>query len=166
MDIDELLEIVKEIVEKADDLKVRYTAEREAKVNYACIFSQNDDEYEIFRKILEENGNAVLEETSTGPLFRIKDLDTIAGTLKLLKIRKYDDKHPDLGDADFTVSNYSKFKEECLKKPENFKLILKKPENFKLISGDGYEMIELTETGSDVRAYFSNPPIDEEMGIK
>ena len=156
MDIDELLEIEKEIVEKADDLKVRYTAEREAKVNYACIFSQNDDEYEIFRKILEENGNAVLEETSTGPLFRIKDLDTIAGTLKLLKIRKYDDKHLDLGDADFTVSNYSKFKEECLKKPENFKLI----------SGDGYEMIELTETGSDVRAYFSNPPIDEEMGIK
>lgn len=156
MDYEEILYIVKEIVEKADDLKVRYTKESGARVNYACIFCQNEDEYEIFRKAVEENGNAVLEETSTGPLFRIKDLDTIAGTLKLLKIRKYDDKHLDMGDADFTVSNYEEFKKECLKKPENFKLI----------SGDGYEMIELMEEGNDVRTYFSNPPLDEELGIK
>ena len=156
MEIEELLDIVKEIVEKADDLKVRYTNEANAKVNYACIFCQNEDEFEIFRKVLEENGNAVLEETSTGPLFRIKDLDTIAGTLKLLKIRKHDDKHLDMGDADFTVSNYEPFKAECLKNLDNFKLI----------SGDGYEMIELMETGNDVRAYFSNPPLDEELGIK
>ena len=88
-------------------------------------------------------------------LFRIKDLETVSGTLKLLKIRRYDENHLDLGDSDFKVSDYEKFKNEYANKP-----------NFKLIVREGYEMIELMEEGNDVRVYFSNPPLDEELGIK
>lgn len=152
--VNELYNHIKIIVKKSTDLKNKYTKEFDAKVNYACIFCQNDKEYNRYIHLLKEDNNKVLEETNSGPLFRIKDLDTVSGILKLVKIRKYDKAHNELGDADFTVKNYSKFKEYCLNKNE-----------FKIISRDNYEMIELMESNSDVRVYFSNPPIDEELGI-
>ena len=155
MNINDLYELVKEIVNKSNELKNKYTNEINAKVNYACIFCKSDDDFNNYIDLLKNYNNEILEDTYSGPLFRLKDLETVAGTLKLLKIRRYDDKHLDLGDADFTVSDYKEFKDKYENKP-----------NFKLISGEGYEMIELMEEGNDVRSYFSNPPLDEELGIK
>lgn len=153
-DVNELYNFIKLIVEKSTDLKNKYVNLFDAKVNYSCIFCQNDKEYNRYIKLLKEDNNKVLEETNSGPLFRIKDLDTISGILKLVKVRKYDKEHEELGDADFTVKKYREFKEYCLNKKE-----------FKIISRDNYEMIELKEPNCDVRVYFSNPPIDEELGI-
>ena len=152
--IDELRIFVKLIVEKSKILKDKYTNEYDAKVNYACIFCQNESDFIKYISILKEDNNEILEDTYSGPLFRIKDLDTVSGTLKLLKIRRYDKEHLELGDADFTIKNYNDFKNNCLNKKE-----------FSIISKQDFEMIELMEKDSDVRVYFSNPPIDEDLGI-
>jgi hypothetical protein len=97
----------------------------------------------------------VVEETSTGPLFHIQPLNTIAGKLRLLKIRKPDTTRLELGDADFTVSNYPEFKKKYLSQ-KGFSLIVRK----------NFEMIELVDPKFSVRAYFSNPPLDKQLGIK
>jgi len=155
MNINDVYDLVKNIVNKSNDLKNKYTDEINAKVNYVCIFCKDDNDFNDYISLLKNDNNDIIEDTYSGPLFRLKDLETVAGTLKLLKVRRYDDKHLDLGDADFTVSNYAEFKNKYINKP-----------NFKLISGEGYEMIELMEEGNEVRVYFSNPPLDKELGIK
>ena len=155
MNINDVYDLVNDIVKKSNDLKNKYTDEISAKVNYACIFCKNDEEFNNYTEMLKNDNNDIIEDTYSGPLFRLKDIETVAGLLKLLKIRRYDDKHLELGDADFTVSDYEEFKNKYIDKS-----------NFKLISGEGYEMIELMEEKNEVRAYFSNPPLDEELGIR
>lgn len=155
MNINDVYNLVKNIVSKSNDLKNKYTDEINAKVNYACIFCKNDEEFNNYVELLKKDNNYIIEDTYSGPLFRLHDLETVSGSLKLLKIRKYDDKHLDLGDADFTVSNYEEFKSKYINKP-----------NFKLIRRNEYEMIELIEEKNEVRAYFSNIPLDEELGMR
>lgn len=154
MGVKELRQFVQEIVEKASNLKDMHTSEKNAPVNYACVFCQNDVQYNNLLEIVHEMGK-VIEETPTGSLFQIQPLDTIAGSLRLLKIRKPDEKRPELGDADFTVSDYPEFKRNHLSQ-----------EGFKLIVREKIEMIELVDSHFDVRAYFSNPPLIKKLGIK
>ena len=154
MDVKELRQFVREIVQKASDLKDKYTSEERAPVNYACIFCQSDEQYGHLAVVAQEIGE-VVKETPTGPLFHIRPLETVAGTLRLLKIRKPDATKSELGDADFTVKNYPEFKRRYLPQRE-FSLIVRK----------NFEMIELVDPQFDVRAYFSNPPLDEQLGIK
>jgi len=153
MDIKELKKFVQEIVRKSRALKDKHTSEKDARVNYVCIFCQNDEKFHELLDLSKKMGK-IIEETPTGPLFHIKPLGTIAGKLQLLKIRKPDEKRPELGDADFTIKNYSEFKKKYLSK-----------KSFKLIIREKFEMIELLEPESDVLAYFSNPPLDEQFGI-
>ncbi len=96
----------------------------------------------------------VIKETSTGLLFQIEPLETISGVLKLLKIRIPDPTRPEEGDADFTVSNFSNFKNKYLSK-----------NGFELIKREDFVMIELMDPEFNVRAYFSNPPLDKQLGI-
>jgi len=105
MDMITLKQLVKEIVNKANDLKNKHISEKNAQVNYACIFCQNKDQYESLLAAVQTIGK-VIEETPTGSLFHIQSLNTVAGNLRLLKIRKPDETRPELGDADFTVENY------------------------------------------------------------
>ncbi|MBU3958213.1 MAG: segregation/condensation protein A [Nanoarchaeota archaeon] len=143
---------VREIVKRACDLKNRHTDEKDAPVNYACVFSQDKQEYDSLLEAAEKLGT-VKEETPTGTLFQIRPLDTVSGKLRLLKIRLPDIARPERGDADFTVSNFSEFKKKYL--PQK---------GFKLIKRENFEMIELMDGGFEARAYFSNPPIDEHLG--
>jgi len=154
MDVRSLKQFIQEIVKKANTLKDKHTPEKNAQVNYACIFSQNDEQYDGLVALAQEIGKAV-EETPTGPLFHIQPLDTVAGNLQLLKIRKPDTTRLELGDADFTVSNYPEFKKKYLSQ-KGFSLIVRK----------NFEIIELVDPKFNVRAYFSNPPLDKQLGIK
>jgi len=140
--------IVQEILMRATAIKDKYTKERNATAAWVCIFSQSNDEYQELLIEAEKFGD-IIEETPSGPKFLLNK--PIAGTVKILKIRKPDLQRPERGDADFKVSNYEIFKKECLGE-----------ENFKIIPKDGFEMIELMEPGATVRAYFSNPPIEEQ----
>ncbi len=153
MNISELKEMVVSIVENAAKLKNKHTSEHNAPVNYACIFCQSETEYKELIQLTKEFGE-VIKDTPTGPLFKIPPLPTVSGNLQLLKIRIPDDKHPDLGDADFTVSDYVAFKKQHLNK-----------EGFDILVRPDIEMLELMDPAFNVRAYFSNPPLDKTLGL-
>ena len=154
MDTEDLKIRVKSIVEKATALKNKHTDNRNARVNYACIFSQSKEEYGRLLGVARKIGK-VIQEMPTGRLFQIEPLETASGVLKLLKIRIPDPTRPELGDADFTISNFPEFEKKYLSKP-GFK-IMKKPD---------FYMIELIDSAFDVRAYFSNPPLDKQLNIE
>lgn len=153
MNLEELKTLVQNIVSEATKLKNLHTDELQASVNYACIFCHSQKEYDEFLSLVYKIGS-VIKETHNGPLFHIEDLETVSGKLKLLKIRMPDSTRSERGDADFTVSDYKVFKEESLVKP-----------GFKLIDRGYMEMIELMDSDFDVRAYFSNPPLDVQLGL-
>lgn len=154
MNIKDLEKFVQEIVRKAAILKDKHTSEKNARVNYACLFCQTEQQYEELIYLAKKMGK-IVEETKMGPLFHINTIETVAGPLKLLKIRKPDEKRKELGDADFTVSNYPEFKKKHISQ-----------EGFNLIVRDKFEMIELIDPEFDVLAYFSNPPLDQQLGIR
>lgn len=112
------------------------------------------DEYEELVSLICTFGD-VVKDTSMGPIFKIPTIKTVSGDLKLLKIRKPEIDHKELGDADFTITNYTKFKNKYLVN-----------KHFILITRLDFEMIELMKRGYDVRVYFSNPPLDQELGIE
>ena len=141
-------ELVKEIVVETSELKDKHTDQKDALVNYACIFCQNEQEYNEFLESAQKIGE-VVKEYPNGSLFKIR-LETVAGELRLLKIRKPDPTRPERGDADFTVDNYGKFKAKYLGRS-----------GFKLVSKESFEMIELMDSKFNVRVYFSYPTLKE-----
>lgn len=154
MNPDDLNIRVQNIVERATILKNKHTDDKTAPVNYACIFSQSEEEYQELLEVTRKIGS-VIEEMSSGLLFQIKPLQTVSSVLRLLKIRIPDATRPERGDADFTVSDYPEFKKRYLSR-DGFKLIKKR---------EDFEMLELMDPEFDVRAYFSNPSLDRQLGI-
>lgn len=153
MSIDDLKSKVRGIVKRANMLKDEYLGNNNAPVNYACIFSQNQEECDQLTKLAAIIGKVVME-TPTGLLYQIKPLSTVAGDLQLLKIRLPDPSRPELGDADFTITDFDGFEKKYLPKTQ-----------FKRIQKDNFYMIELMDSRYEVRAYFSNPPLDKQLGI-
>ncbi|MDD5254284.1 MAG: hypothetical protein PHG05_04275 [Candidatus Nanoarchaeia archaeon] len=153
MDTGELKIKVQNIVRKATTLKNKHINHKNAPVNYACIFSQSKEEYDKLLEAARKIGN-IIKETPTGLLFQISPLKTVSGFLRLLKIRLPDNTRPELGDADFTISNFPDFKKKYLSK-----------DGFKLIKREDFEMIELMDSEFDVRSYFSNPPLDKQLNL-
>jgi hypothetical protein len=153
MGLIDIIYLASDIVKKACELKDKFTDATNAPVNYACVFCQSDEEYDKLKKLASEVGK-VIEDTPSGPLYHVKPIDTVAGPLKLLKIRQPDVIKPERGDADFTVSNYHDFKNKYLQQ-----------DRFKLIPRPNFEMIELMDSDFNVRVYFSYPPLDEQLGL-
>lgn len=149
MDIEELKTLVQEIVADSLLLSVKHTSEDKTPVNYACVFTQSQEEFKEMGEVAHQLGE-VAQDTSTGPLFYIAPLSTVAGNLRVLKIRLPDSKRPERGDADFTVSDYESFKKTHLSKP-----------GFSLIEREEMEMIELIDPSFNVLAYYSHPTVAE-----
>jgi len=154
MNIEDLKIKVKDIVKKATTLKNKHIDDKNTPINYACIFSQSREEYNELLEVTRKIGK-VIKETPTGLLFHIQPLQTVSGVLRLLKIRIPDPSRTELGDADFTVSNFSEFEKKYLSKP-----------GFKIMKKEDFYMIEIMDPKFDVRAYFSNPPLDVQLNIK
>ncbi len=149
-------EILEYIIPRTLELNKIYIPGESVRVNYSAIFCQNDIEYESLNREAAQLG-VVAEDTPTGPLYKFhKHLQTIAGPLWLLKIRKPDPIRPERGDADFTLKDYNSFKEKYLKDTKHFKLI----------DRGNFEMIELKDSRFDVRSYFSNIPLTVQLGIQ
>ena len=142
---------MKKIVSDAKHLKDTFTEEVNASVNYACIFCQDEAEFDEFSGMAKEIGN-IFDETPTGPLYKIKPIDTDSGQLKLLKIRHPDETRTERGDADFTVKDYPSFKAKYLSES-----------GFKLIKRADGEMLELTAPNATIRVYFSEHPLDKNL---
>jgi len=153
MKVDELKTLAREIVAESRRLSAAHTSEQQAPVNYACVFTQSTAEYEEMVKVARQLG-PVARETPTGPVFYIAPLSTVAGTLRLLKIRRPDPKRRERGDADFTVADYELFKNTHLGKP-----------GFSLIKRTGMEMIELIDPSYNVIAYYSHPTLADVLKL-
>lgn len=145
MTINELNQLVRSIVNQAQQLNNKHTSEHNPPVNYACIFAQSNLEYDQLIALISPLGQ-VADQTAMGPVFRISPISTVAGDLSLLKIRKPDSKRLERGDADFTVADYAAFKGTHLSKP-----------GFSLIERQEMEMMELIDPDFSVLAYYSHP---------
>lgn len=149
-------EIIEYIVPKTLEITRTYVPEETLEINYSAIFCRNDEEYERLHKEASQLGE-IVDDTPKGPLYKLQNpLETPAGPLQLLKIRKPDTARPQRGDADFTLKNYNGFKETHLQDTEHFKLIERA----------NFEMIELRDSNFDVLVYFSNPPLTEQFDVK
>lgn len=156
---EELKNIIQFIVSQTKELKDKYLIGDNSKVNYVAVFSQNDKEYKDLLEAIKEIGGVAVDTSSlegfkpeTGPLFKITPLDTVAGSLKLVKIRKPDETRPERGDADFTVANYDEFKKDFSVK-----------RGFNLIKRGDFEMIEIIDSEFNVRVYFSSLPLEKQL---
>ncbi len=152
MNTEDLKNLVQYIVAQAKELIPKDAGEF-APVNYACIFCQNKEEYSSILELAKQMGK-VSQVTKSGLLFQIEPLATVAGNLQLLKIRAPDPTRPERGDADFTLLNYGDFKKAHLGQ-----------KGFALIDKGDFEMIEYVEPSAPVRVYFSNPPLDKQLGL-
>jgi len=149
-----LNEIVNYIVGKSLKLKRKYTTETNVPIEFACIFSQNEKEYQQFTENIKKLGKKV-QDTPTGYTYQLKKpFKTQAGMLKLVKIRKPDPLRKERGDTDFNT-NYSEFKKKYQDKPE-----------FELIDRGDFEMLRLSDPDSDVMVCFSNIALSKSLNLK
>lgn len=153
MNPEEFKTLIQTIVAEASKLRDARTTAQGAPVNYACVFSQNEQEYELFLAVAKQLGK-IVQETAMGPVFYIEPLSTVAGNLRLVKIRKPDPKRTERGDADFTVTDYLTFKKAYFGKP-----------GFRIIERPNMEMLELADPAFNILAYFSNPPLGKVLNL-
>ncbi len=141
------------IVAEAARLRDARTTEGGAPVNYACVFSQNGWEYKSLLAAAGRFGK-VAQETATGRVFYTEPFPTVAGNLRIIKIRRPDPKRTERGDAGFTAADYRAFKEAHIGKP-----------GVKIIERPGIEMVEIADSAFNALAYFSDPPLGRTLGL-
>lgn len=148
----DLNNIINFIIDEGIKLKNKYITQ-DLIIDYICIFSQSQTEYEDLKKLALKVGDEV-DNTPTGPIFKFKTRpETKADKPYLLRIRIYDATRPERGDLDFNTQ-HSSFKKKYL---NNI--------HFKLIERKDYEMIELMDPKFKVRVYFSSRPLSKDLGI-
>jgi hypothetical protein len=146
-------DLVRRVVQRCIKLKNKYVDEKILPIDWVCIFSQSQREYEDLVAVASTVGE-VIERTESGPIFKFTHPPlTAAGKPKVLKIRIPDPNKPEGGDGDF-VTDYPTFKEKYLNN-----------KNFTLIKRERFEMIELRDTTFDVLVYFSSIPPSTLQGI-
>lgn len=152
--MDHLIKTITYIISRSIELKNKLTDTTSAPLEFACIFCQNEKEYKEFTNLIEKSGK-IAERTQSGFTYLLdKPIETNAGHLRLVKIRKPDPARTERGDADFNT-NYEEFKKKHQNNPK-----------FELIRRDTFEMLRLTDTDFDVMACFSNIPKSKILGIK
>ena len=151
--MDNLIKIVQYIVSRSTELKNKYTNENDAPVEFGCIFCQNEEEYGRFIDLIQSVAR-IVEDTKSGFTYLLdKPIDTISGSLRLVKVRKPDYLRCERGDADFNT-NYKEFK----KKYQN-------DSKFELVERKTFEYLRLSDPGFDVMACFSNIPKSKDLRI-
>ena len=141
------------LVSDAIVLKNKYIEFHDIPANYACIFSHSEEQYSDLNNLAAQLG-PVIKETTMGPIYHVKPFSTKAGPIQLIKIRKPDAAKPQRGYVDFTIADYSSFKEKYLKLP-----------NFTHIVRDYEEMVGIEDPDFDFFVYFANPPVDKQLGL-
>lgn len=149
----ELEQIIEYLVSQGVLALEENTDERDFSIDYVAVFARDDDEFNDLILQIESFGTEVDKEMSaTGVTFKLdKSLETSAGKLDLIKIRKPDKTRPQRGAPDFKVNRYDEFKENYLQTSGNFTLMVR----------EDYEMIELK--GEDVLVYIPNKALSERM---
>ncbi|MBI5220680.1 MAG: hypothetical protein HY978_02505 [Candidatus Liptonbacteria bacterium] len=89
MSFQELIRKIQEIVANARALKDKRAGAKNARVNYACIFSQNNKEEVELMKVAGRVGNPI-RDAPTGPLFQIQPIPTKTELNGFFKARMWD----------------------------------------------------------------------------
>lgn len=148
-----LIRTINYVVSRSVELKNRYTNAATAPIEFVCIFCQNGEEYKKFIDSTETLGK-VVERTQSGFTYLLdKPLKTIAGPLRLVKIRRPDPNRSERGDADFNT-NYKDFKKKY-----------QGDSRFELIKRESFEMLRLSSPNFDVMSCFSNIPKSNALSI-
>ena len=136
--------IIRYIVEKGIEAVNKNTDEFPVTIDYLAIFAKDEAEYHDMIEFTREMGETVNKSMAkTGKTILLKNpVETEAGLLKVIKIRKPDATRPQRGAPDFKVGDYQEFKNKYLMSNSNFTLMQR----------TDYEMIELK--GIDVLVYF------------
>jgi len=151
--ITNLEERVRYIVDKSLELKNKFTDAKEAPIEFACIFCQNQGEYRDLDFLVSKRGG-VVQETDMGKIYLLTEgILTEAGLLRLLKVRKPDSQRHEKGDTDFNT-NFPEFKARYEHNPR-----------FELVTRDTFEMLRLSDPEYDVMACFSSVPMSKDLGI-
>lgn len=149
----DLISIVNYLVDKSILMKNKYTDAEDAPIEFACIFCQNDAEYEKLTTEIQALGK-IAQNTTTGFTYLLNQpLETKAGALSLVKIRKPDPLRKERGDTDFNT-NYPEFKSKYSNEP-----------NFELIERANFEMLRLSAPNQEVMVCFSSIPLSRFLGI-
>ncbi len=149
-----LIATVTYIVDRSVQLKNTYTNELAAPVEFACIFCHSEEEYREFTHVIQTLGK-IVERTPSGHTYLLDEpIISVAGPLRLVKIRRPDPKMLKRGDADFNT-NYEDFKKRYGSNPK-----------FELAKRPTFEMLRLSDPQFDVMACFSNIPKSKILGIK
>ncbi len=152
--MDNLISTINYIVNCSAELKNKFTDASSAPVEFACIFCQNEEEYKQFTDSIEKLGK-IAERTNSGFTYLLdKPTQTIAGPLRLVKIRKPDIQRTERGDADFNTDY------------KNFKNTYQKNSGFELVKRETFEMLRLSNSKFDVMACFSSVPMSKDLVIK
>jgi len=142
-----LEKIVIYIVGESVKLKNEYTDEIHAKVEFSDVFASDENEYQQLTDVINKLGTIVYPGPS-GNIYSLKEsIETVAGNLYLVKIRKPDNKFHFRGDADFDT-DYQKLKRKYHNNP-----------HFELIVRDKFEMLRLSDSSFDVMSCFSSIPV-------
>ncbi|MBI2034628.1 MAG: hypothetical protein HYT11_02750 [Candidatus Levybacteria bacterium] len=150
--MNDLIKTIQHIVSRSTELKNKYTDVSKAPVEFACIFCQSEEEYELFTNAIKPLGK-IAEDTKNGfTYFLDNPITTASGPLRFVKIRKPDFRK-ERGDADFNT-DYRKFKEKYLNDPK-----------FELVTYENFEMLRLSDYSFDVMACFSNISKSKVLGI-
>lgn len=152
--MDNLITTIDYIVSRSNELKNKFTDASTAPVEFACIFCQNGKEYEKFTNSIQSLGK-IIQNTESGFTYLLNEpIKTVAGPLRLIKIRKPDTRRRERGDADFNT-DYINFKREYQKNPK-----------FELVKRRTFEMLRLSDPEYHTMACFSNTPLSKDLGIK
>ena len=142
-----LEKVVKYIVDESVKLKNKYTDEINAKVEFGDVFTRDEGEYQQLTDVINKLGTIVYPGP-TGNIYSLKEsIETVAGNLYLVKIRKPDNKFHFRGDADFDT-DYQKLKQKYHNNS-----------HFELIVRDKFEMLRLSDSSFDVMSCFSSIPV-------
>jgi len=150
----DLLPLAKQIVAEANRMRNKHSQHFTGHVGYCAIFAQSHEEYIALDSAAKSLGK-IAQDTPTGFTYLVPGIETDAGLLRILKIRKPDVTRKERGDADFSLLDYQAFKDDVIGK-----------QGFSLIVRPKTEMIELIDSDFNVRAYFSNPPVETHDGIR
>lgn len=148
-----IVQIVKYVVKKSDELKKELPEVVSAPVEFACIFCQTEEEYKNFVDEITPLGE-IVERTPRGNTYFLNNaIQTVSGPLRFVKVRKPDPLRPERGDADFNT-NY----EELNKK-------YKDDPRFELIERENFEYLRYSNPDYNVMACFSDIPKSKVLGI-
>jgi len=92
-------------VAEANRMRQKHAQHFTGHVGYCCIFAQSPEEYNTLDSAAKTLGR-IAQDTPTGFTYLVPGIDTDAGLLRILKIRKPDVTRKERGDADFSLLNY------------------------------------------------------------